>query len=633
MRNLSSTSPGDPDGCFGVSASSTPEALQMSYCLVNEDEMDASIQRRPQPRSHISPSRSKPSPTLSHSNPKNPSQDGDAVVPAEPGSPRSSAGGNAFRRESTQTVRPVHSGLALPPTSTHRQASSVFTPSVPDGSVGISDISCSASRHNSPVASFSEYPLSRVTSFHANDGIIDAADRYPDHSEHELVMPVMTITHRRPFTETGKSIGGLKILVAGSKGAGKSSLIRAILQCCEHIVHVEPKKDVPGTRLNNSRHDTTEKLVPESQISEIHASTMPRPPWWTPCDEGSAESKDPTFVDTVLDPNICFVDTPGHENPTMLPQVISLAREYIESHLRPHLSSSVADSDMLRMLGGNGGSLVTGVLYLISPAGISKEDTTFLSALQQVTNVIPIVSHADTLSVEEVAAIKEAVAQELADNGVHPFTFSVSGTPDDTPPVYAVSSLPGAEFDLTDASLLVNSEYLQPLITTDLARLVDDIFCPDGASWLRHSAAKVYLQWRRRHSQFGYGMDLCLAPKVTTDGWPLTGGFPWGGRRSGEELLDDWAAALRRSLSNSASEARGTELLRLPRPSSLAVARTRHDRPRRSKGGCAPHQDPLGLLRILGGISNNGQAIVEVVGTVGVLGTFGMWMWKAGMPE
>lgn len=303
---------------------------------------------------------------------------------------------------------------------------------------------------------------------------------------------------------------------------------------------------------------------------------------------------------------------------------------------------------MLKMLGGSGGSLVSAVLYLISPsgkcltsnalfvssgflpaAGITKEDTRFLSALQQVTNVIPVVSHADTLSVTEVAAIKEAIAQKLADNNVRPFTFSVSGAPDETLPVYAVSSLPGAEFDLTDASLLVNSEYLQPLVTTDLARLVDDIFCPNGASWLRHSAAKVYLQWRRRHVQFGYGMDLCLAPKLTVQGWP-SAAFPWASRPD-EGLLDNWAAALRRSLDNNAWSWESAEMLQLAQRSDMAVVR-RHGRERR-KAEAAAHQDPLGLLRMLGGIKSRGQSIVEVVGTVGVLGTFGVWMWKAGGPE
>jgi hypothetical protein len=264
----------------------------------------------------------------------------------------------------------------------------------------------------------------------------------------------------------------------------------------------------------------------------------------------------------------------------------------------------------------------------------------FLLALQQVTNVIPVVSHADTLSVEEVASIKETVAQQLEDNYVRPFTFSTSGTPEGTVAVYAISSSPGSEFDLTDASLLVNSEYIQPLVTTDLARLVDDIFCPNGASWLRHSAGKVYLEWRRRHTQYGYGMDLCLAPRLSIQDLAPAGGIlRWrrdiGSSRTDEELLEDWAAALRRSLTNNGVQ--NAQLLRIAhRPSDLAVARTR----RHGKGGSRrlkmaepkTHQDPLGLLEILGTIKSRGQTIVEVVGTVGVLGTFGVWMWYAGGP-
>lgn len=245
------------------------------------------------------------------------------------------------------------------------------------------------------------------------------------------------------------------------------------------------------------------------------------------------------------------------------------------------------------------------------------------------TNVIPVVSHADTLSVTEVAAIKEAVTEELAENNVRPFTFSVSGSPDDTPPVYAVSTLPGAEYDVTDASLLVNSEYLQPLVTTDLARLVDDIFCANGASWLRHSAAKVYLNWRRRHVQFGYGMDLCLAPKLAVAGFPPAS-FPWGDARSNEILLNDWATALRRSLDNSTCNWRSSELVQVTRPADLAIVR-RHEK--RRKAEVVAHQDPLGLLRILGGVKNHGQAVTEIAATLGVMGTFGFYMWKVMGPE
>ena len=93
-------------------------------------------------------------------------------------------------------------------------------------------------------------------------------------------------------------------------GTGKSSLIRAILQCCEHIVHVGQTKDalVGGNLPNYPRFSHTEG----PRITEVYASTMPRPPWWTPCEDDISEPCQDYELGTQYDKNICFVDTPGH---------------------------------------------------------------------------------------------------------------------------------------------------------------------------------------------------------------------------------------------------------------------------------------------------------------------------------
>lgn len=220
MRNLSAGDSRDPGGSFRASPRSTPDTLQMSYCLVSEEEMEASVDPRPQPRRHISPNRSKRSPTISHSKPQSSSKNDGEENAAEPAPSAPGPDSSVLRRESTQTVRPGNPDPAQPQSPTRIRESSV-SPSVPDDSFGMSDISCSASRHDSPVASFSEYPLSRLPSVHDNHNTNDTPGYYPDHSEQELVMPVLTVPHRRPFTETGKSIGSLKILVAGGKGKPK----------------------------------------------------------------------------------------------------------------------------------------------------------------------------------------------------------------------------------------------------------------------------------------------------------------------------------------------------------------------------------------------------------------------------
>ena len=216
MRNLAgSTSPNGRG--FGAPFAAPPaEPLQTSFCLVSEEDMNASTERRPRSQTYSIPTRRKQSPAKSHEM-RGRSRNGNEKLPSEPRSPTRAESG-MFRRESMQTVKPGDSGLTARPSNT--RTSSVLSPSVPEGSVAISDISCSIPHRDSPVASFSEYPFS-----HAPSGLgeLDTSslvhqDQSAEHSEQQLIMPLITLPDRRPFTETGKAIGGLKILVAGAKG-------------------------------------------------------------------------------------------------------------------------------------------------------------------------------------------------------------------------------------------------------------------------------------------------------------------------------------------------------------------------------------------------------------------------------
>ena len=40
----------------------------------------------------------------------------------------------------------------------------------------------------------------------------------------------------------------------------------------------------------------------------------------------------------------------------------------------------------------------------------------------------------------------------------------------------------------------MSPDYVQPLIQSELANVVDQVFCENGASWLRHAAAKKFIQ-------------------------------------------------------------------------------------------------------------------------------------------
>lgn len=147
----------------------------------------------------------------------------------------------------------------------------------------------------------------------------------------QLVMPSIKMPSRRPFTDDGKRMGRLKVLIAGDSGVGKTSLVKAIVQSCEHIVHVDPITPsalLGASAMSGSAHTAVSgspsggrrgrkqsargSLAGTSQITEIYASTKPYPEWWSEGDDFGVLRRRKSLGDAVLDRNICFVDTPGY---------------------------------------------------------------------------------------------------------------------------------------------------------------------------------------------------------------------------------------------------------------------------------------------------------------------------------
>lgn len=203
------------------------------------------------------------------------------------------------------------------PTSSRSRAplSRPITPITLGTSVTGSLVSSPSSERDSPVGSISEHAVS----WDENEHIVEAAghDMVDSGSAPQLVMPSIKMPSRRPFTETGKSLDRLRIMIAGRSGVGKTSLVKAIVQSCEHIVHVDPIGPHAGARISSkatARPVTSRRRSSDSthSICEIFASTKPYPEWWTELDDLPAGQKRKSLGDHVLDRNICFVDTPGY---------------------------------------------------------------------------------------------------------------------------------------------------------------------------------------------------------------------------------------------------------------------------------------------------------------------------------
>lgn len=189
-----------------------------------------------------------------------------------------------------------------------------------------SALSSIPSRRSSFSGSFlDEMGASQVLSVENDEGNGNDVDSMAGSgSAPQLIMPSIKMPSRRPFTDKGKAMSRLKVLIAGDSGVGKTSLVKAIVQTCDHIVHVDPigpstgglprrsTTDSPAGRRGSKTHCAPNPGT--SQIVEIYASTKPYPEWWSDLDESKILRRRRSLDDAVLDRNICFVDTPGYSS-------------------------------------------------------------------------------------------------------------------------------------------------------------------------------------------------------------------------------------------------------------------------------------------------------------------------------
>lgn len=226
---------------------------------------------------------------------------------------------------------------------------------------------------------------------------------------------------------------------------------------------------------------------------------------------------------------------------------------------------------------------------------------------------------------------------------------------------YTASSVAESDYDTMDASLLMSSDYVQPLIQTDLAFLVEKIFSVDGASWLRHSAAKKYLQWRESTPRRPRNLYRPLAHPVPDSSLALTRlsqalAVYHGPQQSdaiGQFQVADWATELQRSLGNerlryealSRGERAvwlteklhecvkdGTLVATSPRKGANSGGRRRGGRSgRHGVSKTQKHQDPLGLLQVAADLKATGWKAVEVLSSLGLVG-LAFWISRHGWP-
>ncbi|KAL8919251.1 MAG: hypothetical protein Q9172_005068 [Xanthocarpia lactea] len=478
----------------------------------------------------------------------------------------------------------------------------------------------------------------------------------------QLVMPSIQMPSRRPFTERGKRMGRLKILLAGDSGLGKTSLIKSFVQLCEDIVHVDPVSSVASstdqlaTSPESGRHPKVSSLPSTSQVNEVWASTKAFPGWWTEFEENKAQRRRKSIGGTVLDRNICFVDTPGYGRGLSITEGIQAVISHIEEQVvRPF--SAGTTGDLVSMLSGNGGTQVDVVLYLIG--GVTKPaDIDFLQRLSQVTNVIPLLAQADKIASETLGEVKSTISRDLDQSGIVCFTL---GTDDVLKPPYAVCSAPSNDEDNMDASLLMSSDYIQPLLPSELSVVIDHLLHEENIARLRHLSAQKLVQSKTALDLLSVATSATRAPigsthpasshatsqTLTLD--PCRSQFYPQDRlaeytrqeeKRAQIRLAKWANDLRRTMRD--ERAQFEELQQLERAAWLSkkLEECKQDTISLEEStiietklattttpfGFTNSNDPLGLLRCDESFRRHSWQIFQIVGTFGLFGAAAWWI-------
>lgn len=328
----------------------------------------------------------------------------------------------------------------------------------------------------------------------------------------QLVMPSIALPTRRAFTERGKQIGRLKVMIAGPRGVGKTSLIQSICKVCEDVVHMDAIS--VGVSAPNQDKDIFSDC---ERVVEIGASTRPYPAWWTDFESRRMLLRRKSTGEGVLERNLTFIETPGLDTAR---RTQSVMRYFQTSLSRTAKMESMHDTELISMLSGDGGVQIDAVLYLFDPVitscelFLSQEETELLRYLCKWTNVIPLIARSDLVNAEDLVARKKQVLSIFKTLQVEPCIAHSAGEDGNEERAnseapqepYAVSSALGDDSETIDASTLMSSTYLQPLVPSDLDVFVSQFLEPGNIARLRHLSATKFLLWRQEH--LGKHIDL-----------------------------------------------------------------------------------------------------------------------------
>ena len=295
-------------------------------------------------------------------------------------------------------------------------------------------------------------------------------------------------------------------------------------------------------------------------------------------------------------------------------------------------------------------------------------------------NVVPLISKSDQFTTEQAADIKNR-SNTLPPSALSklPVFESQDLTDKPTPAIspYTTSSATGPDMETMDASLLMSPEYVQPLMPSELALLVQQMFELDVIAYLKHTAAKKLLAWHAVHPKLLVSPSASVSPeRQSTLGSPVTTSLsnsavmvPMGSdlslttsnsyalakladhtqreERLAQVRLSKWANDLQTSLQREreryerlargdravwlveriGEEVREGQVVPVDNTGALVKSGQQEDGIYYRPTAYATH-DPLGLLRWNEKMKTRGWIAVQVVSSFGVIGGLALWLAK-----
>lgn len=254
---------------------------------------------------------------------------------------------------------------------------------------------------------------------------------------------------------------------------------------------------------------------------------------------------------------------------------------------------------------------------------------------------------------------RRSIAEQLGDADIQ---ICIPIKEDMRPPPYSVCCTASSDDENMDASLLMSSDYVQPLLPSQLNLVLDQIFDKETISYLRYSASKKLL---RAHGN--------VTHSITPAGSAYTKGMsPYLQARLKDHIqqeekfaqikLAKWASDLQRTLQTERAqyktmmqeERAGWLVEKLeecqdidgePTSATTSAMTLRNDKmihgnrsrsSMRSRHSLTDADDPMGLLRWNEAMRKTGWLTIQIVGGFSVLGAMAMWTartWGAGSED